>query len=625
MRGLASLILTVVLLLPFSTYSFAAKKVALVVGNDSYVNVPKLAKAQNDADSISNKLKELGFQVHLHKDLNRRGFNQKLQSFLSSLQAGDEALFFFAGHGVEIRGQNYLLPTDIPNAEPGQESFVKSEAIGVNYILNEIGRRKVRMTLLILDACRNNPFQKSGTRSLGRTRGLGTMEAPPEGTFILYSAGFGQSALDRLSDSDPHPNSVFTRTLVPLLSKPGLKLSDTARQVRRKVMKLASTVSHEQRPAYYDEVLGDFYFTPPAVGFSEVSKPENIVQKQPGVNVQGGGTCGVWPQIATSATYAQVEAFLAECKSGIYSTLAKARLTELKGKQPNKVLALLPPIVKNPKKVSKNATAIFTRAWNIFNGKNGETKDQYKAVRLYKQAVSLGHKSALVNLGYSLENGFGIVKDVAEAAQMYKRAAELGEAQGMTNLGYMYENGKGIKRDLKEAAKWYKKSALAGNFNGMTNYGYMNETGRGMPVNFNEAVKWYRKGADGGIARAKNNLAYMYLYGRGVKKSERTAWSLYKAAADQGFANSNYMLGYMRLLGKGVKRNDKKAAKWVLIALKGKHQFAVKEMTTNSAGWSLTFRKELQRLMAKEGYYNGALDGKFGSGTYNAIRSVAGQ
>lgn len=559
MRVLASLLLALSLLLPWSVSSFAAKRLALVVGNNTYSNVNPLVKAENDADSIATKLTELGFQVMLHKNLNRRGFNQNLQAFLSKLEAGDEALFFFAGHGVEIRGQNYLLPTDIPNAGPGQESFVKSEAIGVNYVLSEIGRRKVRLTLLILDACRNNPFQKAGTRSLGRTRGLGTMEAPPEGTFILYSAGFGQSALDRLSDSDPHPNSVFTRTLVPMLSKPGLKLSDTARQVRRKVMKLASTVSHEQRPAYYDEVLGDFYFTPPAVGHSEVAKPEVHVQKQPVISVPGGGTCGVWPQIATSATYAQVEAFLAECKTGIYATLARARLTELKVKAPSK-LALLPPVIKKPKKVSKNAKAIFTRAWNIFNGKNGEAKDQYKAVRLYKQAVSMGHKSALVNLGYSLENGFGIVKDVKKAAEMYRRAAELGEAQGMTNLGYMYENGKGVLVNLPEAVKWYHKSALAGNYNGMTNYGYMNETGRGIPVNFKKAVKWYRKGADGGIARAKNNLAYMYLYGRGVKKSERTAWSLYKAAADKGFANSYYMLGYMRVLGKGVKRNDRKAA-----------------------------------------------------------------
>lgn len=81
----------------------------------------------------------------------------------------------------------------------------------------------------------------------------------------------------------------------------------------------------------------------------------------------------------------------------------------------------------------------------------------------------------------------------------------------------------------------------------------------------------------------------------------------------------------MRLLGKGVKRNDKKAAKWVFKALQGKHQFAVKEMTTNSAGWSLVFRRELQRLMSNAGYYSGAIDGRFGPETFNAVRSVAGQ
>ena len=152
-------------------------------------------------------------------------------------------------------------------------------------------------------------------------------------------------------------------------------------------MKLASTVSHKQRPAYYDEVLGDFYFTPPPAGATKVAAPPQVVAKPPLSHVQTVGTCGVWPQIATTATYAQVKAFLAECKTGIYSTLAKARLTELKGKEPTK-LALLPPVIKSPdKKASGTAQEIFTRAWNIFNGKNGETKDQYKAVRLYRQGL----------------------------------------------------------------------------------------------------------------------------------------------------------------------------------------------------------------------------------------------
>lgn len=623
MRRFFTLLISTFLLTTMSATGYA-KRVALVVGNNAYDNVTRLEKAENDADSLGEALKTLGFKVILQKNLDRRGFNRNLQLFLSQLSPGDEALFFFAGHGVEIRGQNYLLPTDIPDAAPGQESFVKSEAIGVNYVLNEIGRRKVRLSLLILDACRNNPFKQQGTRSLGRTRGLGTMEAPPEGTFILYSAGFGQSALDRLSDSDPHPNSVFTRSLVPMLNKPGLKLSEAARQLRRKVMKLASTVSHEQRPAYYDEVLGDFYFTPPPVGDTKAADPTppQVVVKPPAYN-PGGGTCAIWPQIATTATYAQVNAFLAECKSGIYAKLAAARLKELKPKKTE--VAALPPVLNKKPVVNEDASKIFTKAWNLFNGKNGERQDHYEAVRLYRKAVSLNHASAMVNLGYAYENGFGVQRDDYEAFRLYKQASERGETQGMTNLGYMYETGKGTSKDLNQAVSWYRKAADAGNYNGMTNLGYMYETGRGIGRDYGQAVRWYRKAADSGMSRAQNNLAYMYLNGRGVKKNERTAYDLYKKSSAQNFPNAMYMMGYMFELGKGVRKDQAEAARWVMKALKARHAFAVKEMTTNANGWSITFRRQLQREMANEGYYNGAIDGKFGNGTYNAVRAVAGQ
>lgn len=624
MMRLFSMVLAVgfCFLLPTASY---AKRVALVIGNNAYENVSKLEKAVNDATSMGAALRKVGFTVIVKTDINRRGFNRYLQQFLSQLKAGDEALLFYAGHGVEIQGQIYLLPTDIPNAAPGQEAFVKAEAIGVNNVIDEIGRRKVRLSMLVLDACRNNPFKSSGTRSLGRTRGLGTMSEPPEGTFILYSAGFGQSALDRLSDSDPHPNSVFTRSLLPMMKQPGLKLSDAAKQLRRNVMKMAATVSHKQIPAYYDQVIGDFYFTPPPAGVSQIAPPPQQFTQQP-ANPYGAGTCGVWPQIATTATYAQVQAFLAECKKGIYSILARARLKELKpvGTQ----LALIPPVVKSPattKKQSGNAAQIFRRAWNIYNGKNGETKDYYKAVRLYRQAAEMGHKSAKVNLGYAYENGRGVEKSYSEAFRLYTEAAKLGEAQGMTNLGYMYEKGNGTKRSLPQAFKWYGNAAKAGNYNGMTNLGYMYETGRGTSRDYGQALKWYKKASNAGTARAQNNLAYLYLNGRGTKKNSSKAMSLYKKAAANNFANSMYMIGYMTELGKGVSKNGKRAAPWVMKALKARHAFTIKEMTTNATGWSLSFRKELQRLMSNQGYYHGAIDGKFGSGTYSAVRAVAGQ
>lgn len=255
MRFLSSFILVLILSVLPAT---AAKRVALVIGNDAYENVEPLKKAVNDASAVGKALRELKFDVVEATNVARRDFNRKLLEFSSRLDVGDTAFFFFAGHGIEIAGRNFLLPTDIPQGVPGQEEFVSAEAISVDRVLQAVRSRGARVSILVLDACRDNPFKSDGTRSLGGTRGLARLAAPA-GTFVMYSAGIGQTALDRLGDNDPHPNSVFTRNLVPMLQTPGLSLVRAARQLRRDVQKLARTVSHNQRPAYYDEMTDDFF------------------------------------------------------------------------------------------------------------------------------------------------------------------------------------------------------------------------------------------------------------------------------------------------------------------------------------------------------------------------------
>ena len=608
-----------------------AKRFALVIGNDDYENIEKLQKAENDAAGIAKALQKLDFNVSLYKNLSRKKFNINFQKFLMQLNKGDDVLFFFAGHGVALRNNEYLLPIDVPSAGPGQEILLKGESIPVHTILDALENRGVRLSMLILDACRNNPFKREGTRSLGTSRGLGTINAPPTGTVIVYSAARGETALDRLSDYDANPNSVFTRTLIPLLQQPGLELSRMEKLLKRKVKALASSVSHQQVPAVYNELVNDFYFIPPPAGSTQIVAPQSFVNQQQ-VNPHMLGVCGEWPNISRTASYAQVEYFLTKCTTGVMATMARAKLKALKDKLGTKV-ALIPPVVKDPlperlvqKEPSAKAKRLFNKAWNLNYGQNGERQDYYKAVELYRKAAALGHPSAKVNLGYAYEQGHGVARDLHEAARLYQEAADLGETQGMTNLGFMYEKGRGgLERSLKKAVFWYRKAAEANNANGMTNYGYMLENGRGVTKNYKEAVRWYQKATDLNQARGQNNLAYMYLNGRGVNKDNKKAMSLYKKAAGQNFPNSLYMIGYMHELGRGVPRNGKKAAAWVLKALKARHAFSVKEMTTNATGWSATFRKELQRLMAAEGYYHGAIDGAFGPGTYQAVRAVAGQ
>ncbi len=256
--------------LVFQTPAQAERRLALVVGNDAYQNVTKLQKAVNDAKGMGETLKELGFEVTIAINTSRRAMNRTLQDFTNSIEPDDIVMFFYAGHGVEIDGENYLLPIDVPDANSDQLDFIKSETIRLNTLLANLRQTKSRLNLVVLDACRNNPFSKTAGRSLGSDKGLARIAAP-QGTFVIYSADVGETALDRLSDSDANPNSVFTRTLIPLMLTPGIDLVDTAREARRQVRKLALSVSHEQTPAYYDAVLGDFFFTPASISTPQIT------------------------------------------------------------------------------------------------------------------------------------------------------------------------------------------------------------------------------------------------------------------------------------------------------------------------------------------------------------------
>lgn len=234
----------------------AAKRVALVIGNNAYSSLPVLQKAVNDATAVAKSLEGIGFKVFLGTDLTRRQMNRKLSAFTSSIEPGDQAFLFFAGHGVAIGAENYLIPSDMPKPGTGEDDLVRDEGYAVSSLVARVQRRGAAATFFVLDACRDNPFAATGVRSIGGTRGL-TRLAAPSGVFVLFSAGTGQAALDRLSDEDSNPNSVFTRKLIPLLQTPGLSHVILAKRVQQQVSNLAATVRHIQQPAYYDQIIGE--------------------------------------------------------------------------------------------------------------------------------------------------------------------------------------------------------------------------------------------------------------------------------------------------------------------------------------------------------------------------------
>lgn len=568
----------------------SANRLALVIGNNDYMQVTDLQKAANDANAIADTLKSVGYEVLVARDATRREMNRQLQLFASRLNPGDEALFYFAGHGVEISGRNYLLPTDIPNASAGQEDFVTAEAIPVDVVLDRIRGRGTRISILIIDACRDNPFPKSGTRSLGGSRGL-TRTIAPEGTFIMYSAGVGQTALDRLSDNDANPNSVFTRSLIPLLKQPGMSLIQTARQVRRDVQDLATTVSHDQRPAYYDEVTGDFFFA----GRKEESKDAPEPPRQ-SVNP----AAQAWSTIEDTASKAVLEAFIQRFPDSLYADFAKARLKELGqvdvalvSPQPTRqpqpgarapvddcdILAAHPEdpdaVVKgtefdaiNPARAIAACSAAVRKypeekrfAFQLARAVHA-TKDYKSAMSAYEALAREGYSAAQNNLGVMYDNGEGVSEDNAEAVKWYRKAADLGNARSQNSLGLMYQHGEGVDRDPAEAMKWYRKAAAQDNADALNNIAVMYDNGEGMPEDDVEAAKWYRLAAEKGSPEARTSLGYMYENGEGVAADINEAVKWYRLAAEQGFAQGQTNLGLMYQNGRGVPQDYAEAAKW---------------------------------------------------------------
>jgi caspase domain-containing protein/peptidase S41-like protein len=227
----------------------------------------------NDAETIAATLKSLGFEVTLVEDVGYAAFFTKFEAFKRNIEPGDIVLFYYAGHGVGLRGANYLLPSDVPPIDADSEQLLRRQSIAEADLIADIQERGAKVTIVVLDSCRNNPIEEfakkraalSGrtfTRSVGMlSRGLAAGPAV-SGVFSIYSAGIGEKALDGLGDNDQSSNSVFTRVFAAKLEQPGLSLIDLFYDVQDEVAILAQRVKdedgrpHKQTPAIYSETRG---------------------------------------------------------------------------------------------------------------------------------------------------------------------------------------------------------------------------------------------------------------------------------------------------------------------------------------------------------------------------------
>jgi Caspase domain len=240
-----------------------AQRLALVIGNSNYQNVPPLKNPSNDATLIAASLEKVGFEVTLLKDQDQRAMKLALLEFGRKLKQGvDAGLIYYAGHGIEVDGRNYLVPVDSNTQSEREADISNIDLDDVMALLEDSG---VPFNILILDACRNNPFR--GFRS--QRGGLAPVNAPV-GTYVAYSTAPGTVAAD--GDGD---NSPFTKALAQQLATPGLTIESVFKNTRSAVRKISDG---KQVPFDSSAIEGDFYFTPaPALVPPKAPEPTQAI------------------------------------------------------------------------------------------------------------------------------------------------------------------------------------------------------------------------------------------------------------------------------------------------------------------------------------------------------------
>lgn len=227
-----------------STGNTKGKRYALIIGNADYQNAP-LKNPVNDAKAMARALRQVGFEVIEHTNVNQETMETAITQFGNKIKRGGVGLFYFAGHGLQVNGENYLLPL---KAKIDKEQHVKYRSVNLGLVLAEMDAASNPMNIVILDACRNNPFKRSFRSA---TRGLASTTAPT-GTFIAYATAPGSVAADGEGS-----NGLYTQELLRTLNTPGLTIEQVFKRVRAKVLQ---KTDGKQTPWENSSIIGDFYF-----------------------------------------------------------------------------------------------------------------------------------------------------------------------------------------------------------------------------------------------------------------------------------------------------------------------------------------------------------------------------
>jgi hypothetical protein len=297
------------------THAHAAERIALVIGNAAYAEAP-LYNPLNDAKAMGARLRQVGFEVVEVTDADLDTMQQAVMNFMNQVTSESTALVFYAGHGIQANGRNYLIPID---ASLKSERALRFEALELNDILEELEEIEAKINIVILDACRNNPFAR---RFRGGSRGLAVVDAA-QGTLIAYATAPGSVASDGHGD-----NGLYTQELLKALAQPNLQIEEVFKNVRREV---AEQSGGEQIPWESSSLVGDFVFNQtinPIDGQTDSISTQIMPTAHPEDRTLKADQL-LWQAIADSSDPEAFEDYLVRYPDGVYAGIAKRQLTSL--------------------------------------------------------------------------------------------------------------------------------------------------------------------------------------------------------------------------------------------------------------------------------------------------------
>jgi formylglycine-generating enzyme required for sulfatase activity len=282
------------------------QKLALVIGNGAYPS-NALKNPVNDAAAMARTLRALGFDdVTERRDLNRRQMRQEIDKFVAKINKGDMAWVYYAGHGVQANERNYIIPVDFM----GEESDLDYDAYPADQLRDKLERSGARLRILILDACRNNPFRRSKRDG---TRGLVHMDSSVEGTYIAFATADNSVAEDNPGEA----NGLFTKYLLAALTTPGMDLKQAFERTKEAVY---AASDHHQRPYTYDGVVGQYFFNAPV---TIVNNPP------PSSDLSAQQELAFWNAVDRNDAES-LELYLQRFPNGSFVSLAKRSLERLR-------------------------------------------------------------------------------------------------------------------------------------------------------------------------------------------------------------------------------------------------------------------------------------------------------